>query len=131
MVIGLFGSITRGPCGRLGISFVNWVDKIDGRSRGSREVAVWDVEVIFRSGSDSGLVDAQCARARGEGRSGSYQCRSILTNLTNPAGRKSIKCEKAALKRSGRCGGRGRSPEIAGDYGGPKTVRPRTRVRPN
>ena len=69
MVIGLFGSITRGPCGRLGISFVNWVDKIDGRSRGSREVAVWDVEVIFRSGSDSGLVGVAqgCDSVSGDG----------------------------------------------------------------
>ena len=132
MVIGSFGSIARDPCGRLGIGFVNWVDKFDGRSRGSREITIWDVEIIFRSGSDSGPVDGRCAHTRGEGGSGSYQRRSILTNLTNPAGRKSIKCWKAALKRSDRFGGRGRSPEIAGDYGAEKkTVRSRTRVRPN
>lgn len=92
MVIGLFGSITRDPCGRLGISFVNWVNKIDGMSRGSREIAIWDVEIIFRSGSDSGRMGVAQGCDGGEGGSGSYQRRSILTNLTNPAGRKSIKC---------------------------------------
>ena len=98
----LWRSVKRGNR-RFGcVCFVNWVDYIDGRSSRLREISIWGAGIVFWFRRDLDIL----AFGRKTVRSGTLTCRSSLTKLTEPLGRKSIGCSKAALKRSGGCGGR-------------------------